>query len=186
MLRFALRNGYVFLVSMLVIGTIAAAASVTLLLLGWTAEQNGELHVQSAQSGELASTCVERAVHKLQLDLSYAGNETISDTQPFGTCKIYNVGGTVGSNFDRTICVQGFSRNGSQRLQQVYLSRVFPKTSISTWDEVQCCTAGGALAPNCGSSSSSNSSSSSSSSSQSSSNSSQSSSVGGGMGGNIG
>ena len=56
-----MRNGYVFLISVLVIGAIAATTAISLILLGLASEQSGLSVIQSSQAYELAQACAERA-----------------------------------------------------------------------------------------------------------------------------
>jgi len=123
--------GYIFLISVLVIGVIAAATSTSLLLLGWAAEQNGLLLVQSARSYEYAQTCIERSLRALRADVSYSGNETIAFT--FGSCQINAITGS--GNDDRNICVTGYSGDSVRRVE-VHVDAVYPSGSIESWQEV--------------------------------------------------
>ncbi len=90
MTRLTSRPGYIFLVTVLVIGAIASATATSLLLLGWAAEQNGLLLMQSAQAYEHANTCAERALRELRRDLAYTGN--VTHTFEYGSCEIRVIG----------------------------------------------------------------------------------------------
>ncbi len=125
------RPGYVFLVTVLMIGAIASTTLLSLLLLGWAAEQNGYLQVQSQQAFEYADTCAERAIRSLRLDPTYAGDERFT----FGTssCYIHPIGG--GGNLDRRVCVESSSGNVVRRME-LLLSRLFPSVVVDSWQEV--------------------------------------------------
>jgi len=125
------RPGYVFLVSVLLIGAIASTTLFSLLLLGWAAEQNGFLQVQSQQAYEYAQTCAERAMRSLRLDPTYVGDTTFF----FGTnsCTIHPIGGT--GNQNRTLCVESLSGKIVRRMQ-IQIAQLFPVTLISSWQEV--------------------------------------------------
>jgi hypothetical protein len=125
------RSGYVFLISVLVIGAIASATSVSLLLLGWAAEQSGLLLVHSAQAYEYAQTCAERTMHSLRRDLNYSGDETFAFD--YGSCAVALIGGS--GNEDRTVCVSGSSGDSTRRLQ-VQVARLYPSVMIESWQEV--------------------------------------------------
>lgn len=125
------RDGYAFLVTVLVIGVMATATAASLMLLGWAAEQNGLLIERAGQADEYAKACVERTFRALRLDPSYAGGETL--TFPKGTCVIHPVAGD-GVN-DRRVCVEGRSGNTIRRLQ-AGVSQLFPSIKTSSFAEV--------------------------------------------------
>jgi hypothetical protein len=96
-------TGYVFLVGVLVIGAIAAATTMSLLLLGWAAEQNGRTIEESARAVEIARACAERTLRTLRSNLAYAGNETLSLYG--GQCVIRPINGS--GNEQRIVCIEG-------------------------------------------------------------------------------
>lgn len=125
------RNGYAFLVTVLVVGIMATATAASLMLLGWAAEQNGLLVQRSGQAEQYAKGCIERVFRALRLDPSYAGGETIAFTR--GSCVIHPVAGD-GVN-DRRVCVEGVSGNATRRFQlEAY--QLFPSIKISSFEEV--------------------------------------------------
>lgn len=124
-------NGYVFLITVLVIGSIASATAASLMLLGWAAEQNGKLVVDSAQAYEYAQTCAERALRALRLDLAYIGNESVTFAQ--GSCDIRRIWGK--GNENRKMCITGYSGDSVRRVQIDVLS-LYPSVRIKSWQEV--------------------------------------------------
>jgi hypothetical protein len=131
MIRSPSHSGYIFLVSVLAIGAIATATVVSLLLLGWAAEQNGYLVMQSRQANENARTCAERALRSLRSDVTYGGEQTFQLTR--GSCTIDPIGGT--GNENRTICVLGIDVNTDARME-VLVSKLYPSVVISSWQNV--------------------------------------------------
>lgn len=127
----ASHTGYVFLVSVLVIGAIAGTTTLSLLLLGWAAEQNGFLAVQSHQALENAHTCAERALLSLRKDPTYGGDETF--TLARGSCTVEPIGGS--GNEDRTLCVEGSDGDTDQRME-LNIKHLFPSVSIASWQDV--------------------------------------------------
>jgi len=125
------RPGYIFLVTVLVIGVVASATASSLMLLGWAAEQNGLLLVQTNQAYEYAQTCMERTLYELRTDLSHAGDKTITFT--YGSCQIELVGGD--GNENRTICITGYSGDSVRRLE-MSIARIYPSVRIRSWQEV--------------------------------------------------
>lgn len=124
-------SGYVFLVSVLVIGAIAATTLMSLLLLGWAAEQNGFLAVQSHQALENAHTCMERTLLSLRKDPTYGGDETF--TLARGTCTVRPIGGS--GNLNRTVCVEGDDGNTIQRME-VLIAQLFPSVTVASWQNI--------------------------------------------------
>ena len=125
------RDGYAFLVTVLVIGVMATATATSLMLLGWAAEQNGFLIERAGQADEYAKACIERTFLRLRTEPTYAGGETV--TFPKGSCVIHPVAGD-GVN-DRRVCVEGRSGNTVKRLQ-VAVSQLFPSIKTSSFAEV--------------------------------------------------
>ncbi len=125
------RRGYIFLISVLVIGAIASTTAVSLVLLGLASELTSLSVTQSAQAQELARTCVERALRSLRADLSYGDDESFTLTD--GNCTI-EVGGS--GNNDRTLCATGTSADVVRRLE-VDVARIYPSVLIDSWTEVE-------------------------------------------------
>lgn len=131
MIRIRSRPGYIFLITVLVIGVIATATASSLLLLGWAAEQNGLLVQQSAQAYEFAQTCAERGLREMRRDLNYAGNTTFSFER--GSCTIGRIGGA--GNEKRMLCVEGYSGDSTRRME-LSIDRLYPTVTIRSWEEV--------------------------------------------------
>jgi hypothetical protein len=125
------RGGYVFLISVLSIGAIASATTISMLLLGLAAQQNGFALLQSTQAWEYAQTCVERALQSLRGDPFYAGDQTY--VFAYGTCTLKSVGGA--NNLNRTLCAEGSSGESIRRIE-VKVATLLPTTTIDTWREV--------------------------------------------------
>ena len=125
------RPGYIFLVTVLVIGVIATATASSLLLLGWAAEQNGLLMQQTNQAFEYAQTCAERAMRSLRSDLGYVGETTYAFS--LGSCEIKTIGGA--GNEKRTLCVAGYSGDSVRRME-ASIDRLYPTVTIRSWQEV--------------------------------------------------
>ena len=125
------RKGFVFLISVLIIGSIVTAMTMSLILLGLAAEQSGLTVVQSAQAYEYAQTCAERGLRSLRADLSYDGGEAF--TFGNGSCSIAHTRGS--GNANRALCVQGSSGRSTRRIE-VALQQVYPQVKIASWREV--------------------------------------------------
>ncbi len=125
------RPGYIFLISVLVIGAVAATTAISLVLLGLASEQTGNTVVQSDQSFEYAQTCIERALRSLRDDLTYGGDETFTFAR--GSCTLLSIGGS--GNRDRTLCAEGRSGQSVRRLE-ILVRTLYPTVTIATWREV--------------------------------------------------
>ena len=125
------RPGYIFLLSVLVIGAIAIGTSASLVLLGISAEQSGLAVQSAAQAWNNGQTCVEKALLSLRGDSGYAGDESFTLTN--GSCALQGIAGA--GNTNRTICAEGSSGRSVRKLQ-VTVSQILPTTRIATWKEV--------------------------------------------------
>ena len=125
------RRGYVFLLSVLVVGTISLAVTTSVLLLSTSAARTGLSLKHSSEALALTHACAERALFELRSDSSYGGSETIAMGN--GTCEILVVGGT--GNENRTICVEGVRGDVARRME-ILITRLLPSVTITSWQEV--------------------------------------------------
>ncbi len=126
------RPGYIFLISVLFIGSISVATVASLLLLGWAAEQNGKTFAESTQALEMAKSCLELGVQNLREDLNYAGDETITFSQ-FNNCTLLPIQGS--GNSERIICSEGNAGPNKKRIKMV-LVEVLPVPIVSGYEEM--------------------------------------------------
>jgi hypothetical protein len=125
------RCGYVFLLSVIMVGAIAVATLSSLLLIGVGSMQIGFTVRQSEQARSLAQTCAERALRALWEDTGYIGVEALTFDE--GQCDILRTGGS--GNENRSVCAEG--RVGpTVRRYEILLERVLPSVQISAWREV--------------------------------------------------
>ncbi|MDO8468651.1 MAG: hypothetical protein Q7S29_02730 [Candidatus Peribacter sp.] len=125
------RGGYIFLLSIIMVGAVAVATLSSLLMIGVGSMQIGFTVRQSEQARSLAQTCAERALRSLWEDTAYAGTEELSFVE--GQCDILRVGGS--GNENRSVCAEG--RVGSTvRRYEILLERVLPSIQVSAWREV--------------------------------------------------
>jgi hypothetical protein len=124
-------SGYVFLVTVLVIGVIASATAASLALLGWAAEQNGYMLQQSNQASEYAQICAERTLRELRNDLNYAGEVTYEFDH--GHCEVNRITGS--GNENRNICISGVGGDNIHRYE-IDVKRLYPTVMIDSWQEV--------------------------------------------------
>lgn len=126
------KPGYAFLVTVLVIGVVAAGAVATLLLLGTSVLRSTLTLEASARALERAGSCAERALLELRGDLSYAGDEEVTLADG-ATCTVLPVTGF--GNEDRSICVEASDGSVIRRVE-LSVSTVLPQTRIARWRDV--------------------------------------------------
>lgn len=124
-------KGYTTLISVIVIGAIATAITVTLLLSGYINSENSRDVLDSAQARAIANACSERALSSLRLDLLYEGNENYSIDS--GTCTISPLEGW--GNYSRTIDVEGLKGEYIYRVR-IVVGQVYPSMEIVSWEEL--------------------------------------------------
>lgn len=124
-------NGFIALISILIVGAVILSISigVSLRSLGETAISLGQQHSNRALA--LATVCAETALMKLESVLNYSGNESIIVNGD--SCDILAVGGS--GNLNRTVEAQS-TVSGYTRKIRVEVGRVSPKLQISSWEEV--------------------------------------------------
>ena len=124
-------TGYIFLLSVLVVGAISLAITTSVLLLSTSAARTGLSLRNSTESLALAQACAEHALLALRSDSGYVGNETLAIGN--GTCEILSVGGT--GNENRTVCTEGVRGDTARRLE-ILIIRLLPRVTITSWQEV--------------------------------------------------
>ena len=125
-----INRGYITLISVLVVGAIGLAASLSLILLGTDSSRTSFAGEQSSQAKALADACAEEALREISESSSYTGNDSISLGQ--GTCA-YDVTSQGGGN--RTIEASG-TVGSVVRKVEVLIDAVSPQINISSWQEV--------------------------------------------------
>lgn len=123
-------DGYVALMTVLIVGAASIAISLALLTAGTDSQRSALVTQQATQARALASACVEEALQQMHDSTSYTGTNNLSLGQ--GTCT-YTVTNTGGSN--RTIDATG-TVNGDIRKLKVYATIGASSISITSWQEV--------------------------------------------------
>ncbi len=127
-----LRHGFVFLLSVLAVGVIAAATAASLLLLGGAAESTSYTVEQSMQAMEFARSCVERGLQDARSDMAFAGDRSYS--WPRGSCRLLQIGTATDS--EDVFCAEGRSGLAVRRLE-VEVATLYPDVKIRSWNEVK-------------------------------------------------
>lgn len=124
-------QGFIALISILVISAIGGTIAVGLILLGVNSTRTSLVYTQSAQARALANACAEEALMKLRESIYYSGNETLTLTT--GNCQIQAISGS--GNTSRTINTSATVSNAIRKVQ-VVVATINPTISITSWQEV--------------------------------------------------
>lgn len=124
-------SGYVYLITVLVIGIIASGITISLLVMAISSTKTGIVVENSAKAMESAKGCAEYGINKLFNNPSYAGGEIINigETQ----CEILNISGF--GNENRAICTESIVGSTTRRLE-IIIKRVLPEVKVYSWQEV--------------------------------------------------
>ncbi len=128
------RDGYMFLLTVLFVGTITFSIMAPYVVLGITAMQNSMVVLSSEQALANAYACADKGLFELQANLAYGG-ETLTLTD--GTCTVHAPAGT-GAN-SRTLCIEGTSGNTTRKFE-ILVDAMIPNIEIGTWREVEAIT----------------------------------------------
>ncbi len=124
-------SGFIALISTLMIAGVVLAVGAAVMMLGLSATRTTSTFNQSAQARTLTDACAERALNRLQQDLSYAGGETY--TIGNGSCQVVAVLGS--GNTNRTIETKGTVGTVVRKVK-VQVTQVNPTVQLSAWREV--------------------------------------------------
>lgn len=124
------KNGYVALISLILIGAIILAAVLSLTFMSLSQRESMIKRNRSLRNFYLSDACAHEALVKLQKDLNYSGNETIAIDGE--SCQIQAISGS--GNFSRTIIAASQIANQQKKIK-VEISQLRPKTIINFWGE---------------------------------------------------
>lgn len=125
-----MKNGYVALISVLIVGALAVAVTTGVLLLGLAWSQSSFTVEQSYQAMGLADACIEEALQQIADSTPFTGIGTLALGQ--GTCA-YTVTNTGGQS--RSVTSQGMV-GGVVRKVGVTLNQIRPKIALTSWQEI--------------------------------------------------
>ena len=127
------QQGYVVLLSVVLLGAIGLTVAISLILLGLGGSRTGFSEQQSLEARALADSCAETALDSLRQDSGFAGNQTL--TIGNGNCTINAV------QFDGTVyTIQSFGvvGNVTRRLLVSAQRQTDPSVHMEliSWQEV--------------------------------------------------
>lgn len=124
------QNGYITLISVLVVGAVGVALTVSLILLGLSSSRTSFAIEQSNQAKSLANACAEEAMQQIRDSTSFTGNGNLTIGQ--GTC-IYTVTNQGGQN--RAITASG-AVGAIIRKVKISINKINPAIQVVSWQEV--------------------------------------------------
>jgi len=124
------QNGYVALLSVLILGAVTTAVALALLTTGTDRQRSGLIEQQSKQARAAAVACAEESLQIIHDTTSFTGTNNLALSP--GTCT-YTVTNTGGS--DRTIVASGTVGNVVKKIQ-VYVTIEASSISVTSWQEV--------------------------------------------------
>jgi len=118
-------NGYVTLMSVLILSIVALSISVTLLATGITATQNSLSKESGVKASALADACLEKAIDNVRANNLYTG--TVNLTLTDGDCSaiVTDIAGT-----NKRIESEGVSHGATQRIV-LETSQIYPQLLIN-------------------------------------------------------
>ena len=124
------QNGFVTLISVLVVSAVGIAIAISVILLGLGLSRTSFAYEQSNQAKALANACAEEGLEQIRDSVFFTGTGNLAFGQ--GTC-MYTVTTQGGQN--RTIASIG-TVGTIVRKAQVIISAINPSIVLSSWQEV--------------------------------------------------
>jgi hypothetical protein len=124
------KRGYISLMSVIILGSLGAAVSTSVMLLGLGSSRSGYAYDQSNRALLLADACIEEGLQKVREDDEYVGSGEI--TFSLGECS-YTVENITGSQ--KRVFASGVVGENTRRAS-VETSSLRPQITIDSWREV--------------------------------------------------
>lgn len=125
------RNGYIALISILIVSALALLIATSGSLLGISESNMGLQENRAREAFYLATACAEDALMKLKNNLNYTGNETLTFNN--GSCVIESLEGTGKKN--RVIKISGTVFNQTRKIK-IEIGKINPDIEIKSWQQV--------------------------------------------------
>jgi hypothetical protein len=123
-------DGYIALLSVIIVGAAGMAIGLALLLSGTNSQRSSLVTQQSIQARQLAHGCAEEALQKIHESIGFTGTNSL--TLGAGSCN-YTITSTGATT--RTITTNGMV-GGVVRKVAVYATINSSSISITSWQEV--------------------------------------------------
>mgnify|MGYP001563863367 FL=1 len=122
-------HGFITLISVLVVGAVGVAITLSMILLGLGSSRTSFALEQSNQAKALANACAEEAMQQIRDSTPFTGSGNLTLGQ--GTCS-YTVTNTGGQN--RTITSTG-TVGTIVRKSTVIINQINPSILVTSWQE---------------------------------------------------
>lgn len=124
------QDGFITLISILVVGAVGVAITLSLILLGIGSSRTSFAVEQSNQAKSLANACAEEALQQIRDSTPFTGTSSLTLGQ--GTCT-YTV--TSQGVQNRTITASG-TVNTIIRKVTIIIDKINPTIQVVSWQEV--------------------------------------------------
>ena len=124
------QGGYITLISVLIVGAVGVAVTLSIILLGLGLSRTSFATEQSNQAKGLANACAEEALQQIRDSLSFTGSGNLALGQ--GACS-YIVTSQGGQN--RTVTASG-TVGTIVRKVTIIINQINPLIIITSWQEV--------------------------------------------------
>lgn len=124
------KSGYITLLSVLVVGAVGVAATLSIILSGLGSSRTSFTYEQMNQAKALANTCAENALEQIRISTPFTGNGALSLGQGSCTFSVSSQGGQA-----RAIDATGTVGTVVRRVR-IVITAIHPLINISTWQEV--------------------------------------------------
>lgn len=123
-------RGYITLMSVLVLGAVGVALTISLILLGLGASRTGFAVEQSNQAKAIVNACSEEGLMRIRESTSFTGSGNL--TLGSGNC-VYTVTSQGGQN--RTVSSTG-TVGTLVRKVRILVTAITPAITLASWQEV--------------------------------------------------
>ena len=123
-------DGFITLISVLVVGAVGVAIMLSLILLGLGSSRTSFAVEQSSQAKALANACAEEALQQIRDSTPFTGTGSLTLGQ--GTCS-YTVTSQGGSN--RTVTASGTVGTIVRKLK-IIINQINPTITVTSWQEI--------------------------------------------------
>lgn len=124
------QKGFIILISVLVVGAVGVAITLSIILLGVGSSRTSFAMEQSNQSKALANACAEEALQQIRDSTPFTGTGNLTLGQ--GTCS-YTVTSQGGQN--RTITASGMVGTVIRKVK-IIINKINPTITATSWQEV--------------------------------------------------
>ena len=123
------QRGYILLLSVLVLGAVGLAITLSLLLTGLDASRTVSVSDRASESKALADACAEEALQQIRSNTAYAGSGNLFFNGGSCSYMVTNTGGNT-----RQVTASGIMGDIIRRLT-INVSAINPLITYSSWQE---------------------------------------------------